>query len=392
MSEPYEGREQSQVKHHVLQKYLQRFAHIIGSKVANQIVYVDGFSGPWNTQSSNFSDSSFAIALNELRKAKTTLSAKQNKVLDLNCFFIEKDQAAYRDLDAYARGVTDASVRTRNASLGEAVPDIVDFVKECGASSFPFVFLDPKGWTGLELDLIAPLLRLNPGEVLVNFMTSFIRRFIKSPDPATQRSFDRLYGKFRPDVAALQRLQSEDLDDALVEAYAELLRAVGGFQHVCKAIVLHPDVDSTHFHLIYGTRSPKGVEVFKEAERAAMSLQDVRRAEAKSRRRAEQTGPELFSAQIMDDPAHVRALRERYREKARAALIHELRSGTTVPFDRLWLIALYYPMVQESDVKEWVLNWQANGIIELLGMRERQRVPQRGNRIVVRAVAPERLA
>jgi three-Cys-motif partner protein len=202
MSE-YEGREQSQVKHQVLRKYLERFAYIIGSKLANAITYVDGFSGPWNSQSSSFSDSSFAIALGELRKARENLAAKYGKSFAVNCFFIEKDERAYKELESFARGVEDANIQTRNASLGDAIPDIVKFISGARPASFPFIFLDPKGWTGLELDLITPLLQLKPGEVLVNFMTSFIRRFIKSPDAATQRSFDRLFGTFRPDVTEL---------------------------------------------------------------------------------------------------------------------------------------------------------------------------------------------
>ena len=183
----------------------------------------------------------------------------------------------------------------------QAVPDILDFVRRSNPSSFPFILLDPTGWTGLELDVITPLLRLKPGEVLVNFMTSFIRRFIKSPDPATQETFERLDGPFKPSISELQKLKSEDLDDALVEAYAQLLRVTGGFAHICKAVVLHPDIDSTHFHLIYATRNPKGVEVFKDAERAAMKIQDEVRAEAKGKKRVRKSGPELFEPRVMDN-------------------------------------------------------------------------------------------
>ena len=67
-NEDYAGREQSQVKHYILQHYLERFAHIIGSKWTT-ITYVDCFSGPWESQTKDHSDTSFAIALQELRKA-----------------------------------------------------------------------------------------------------------------------------------------------------------------------------------------------------------------------------------------------------------------------------------------------------------------------------------
>src|SRR5205085_1323750 len=97
-------------------------------------------------------------------------------------------------------------------------------------------------------------------EVLVNFMTSFIRRFIQWDDPANQAGFDRTFGIFRPKREDFQGLSEADSDDALVAAYARLLREVGSFAHVCNSIVLDPDKDSTHFNLIYATRNLKGVE------------------------------------------------------------------------------------------------------------------------------------
>jgi len=70
--ELYEKREQSQVKHYILRKYLERFAHIVASRWSS-ITYVDCFAGPWNVRSPDFKDSSFAIAIEELRKARDTL-------------------------------------------------------------------------------------------------------------------------------------------------------------------------------------------------------------------------------------------------------------------------------------------------------------------------------
>ena len=63
--EYYRGREQTKVKHYILEHYLERFAHIIGSRW-NTITYVDCFSGPWNVESDELKDSSFAIALEQL--------------------------------------------------------------------------------------------------------------------------------------------------------------------------------------------------------------------------------------------------------------------------------------------------------------------------------------
>ena len=58
----YVGREQTLVKHFILRKYLERFAHIIFTRWRS-ITYVDCFAGPWNSKSNNLKDSSFAIAI-----------------------------------------------------------------------------------------------------------------------------------------------------------------------------------------------------------------------------------------------------------------------------------------------------------------------------------------
>ena len=67
--DPYVGREQTLVKHFILQKYLSRFAPIVLSHW-DSISYVDCFSGPWNAHTDDLRDTSFSIALEELRRAR----------------------------------------------------------------------------------------------------------------------------------------------------------------------------------------------------------------------------------------------------------------------------------------------------------------------------------
>src|SRR6185295_7816228 len=116
-----------------------------------------------------------------------------------------------------------------------------------------------------------------------NFMTSHIRRFIESPQKLTQESFVKLFGsvEFK---ARLQGLAKQDREDAIVKAYSENVQKTGSFKFMSSAIVLHSDYDQTHFHLIYATRDRKGVEVFKDAERKAMSVMEEARAEARKRK------------------------------------------------------------------------------------------------------------
>lgn len=374
--ERYFGREQTQVKHFILQKYLQRFAHIVGFH-RDTITYVDCFSGPWKGKSEELEDTSFAVALKELRGARETHRLRQRNI-SLRCFFLEKDPDAFLRLTDYLHNVTDVDVEARNATLEESIGDIVDFVGRGGARSFPFIFIDPSGWTGFAMANIAPLLRLQPCEVLINFMTGHIRRFLDSPLEQTQESFRQLFGNdgFR---AKVHGLEGQDRDDAAVEEYARSVRLTGDYSFVCSAIVLNPERDQTHFHLIYATRDRKGVEVFKDVEKKAMEVQEAARADAQQRRQESRTGqPALFSSQDMHTPRHYDSLRERYLERSHGLVVQELSSHRRVRYDDVWSMALSQPLVWESDLKAWIAEWTKSGVMTIEGMQPRQRVPHVG--------------
>ncbi len=58
---------------------------------------------------------------------------------------------------------------------------------------------------------------------------------------------------------------------------------------------MKPDSDAFNFYLIYATRHPKGVEVFKNVEKRTEEQTHVVRADVQLRQRQEKTGNfELF--------------------------------------------------------------------------------------------------
>ena len=373
----YDDREQSFVKHLILQKYLERFALIIGSRW-DSITYIDCFSGPWMSQSEGFEDTSFAIAIHELRKAREQLAATRGQV-ELRCCFIEKDKSAFEKLTTFVGTIDDIEIKTHNGKLEDSVDEIVTFVKQSKRKTFPFVFVDPKGWAGFALDVIKPLLTLQPGEILINFMTKDIRRFIESPDESTQQSFVRLFGSdsFRETVSGLSGL---DRDDACVEQYVAVVQQAGGFPFASCAVVLNPETNRIHFHLVYLTRHQKGVEVFKDAERKSMTEMEDVRAQAQQRSRISKTRQkEMFSAEETHDHSYFESLRDRYRSLMKARLEEQLRKNGSVAYDDAWVAALRMPLVWESDLKDWIKDWRANGRVRLDGLAAGKRSPKRGD-------------
>jgi three-Cys-motif partner protein len=376
----YIDREQTLVKHIILENYLKRFAIIVGARW-DTITYVDCFSGPWNVQSDDFKDSSFAIAIEQLRKARDVHKERTGKTLKLRCFFLEKTPSAYTKLKQFADQINDVTIETKNKELENAIQDILNFVQDGGPKSFPFIFIDPKGWSGFGLETITPLLKLNPGEVLITFMTEHIRRFIEWQQKQNQESFVKLFGsgQFKD---KLKGLDEKDREDAIVTAYSDRVKTVGEFGYTSSAIVLHPKKNRTHFHLIYATRGRKGVEVFKEAEKKAMSEMEKARDEAQKREREERTGQteiSLFSDMVTQDPSeYFRSLRERYMSRARAAVLALLQTKKQLAYDEAWSSAMTFPLTWESDLKDWIREWKQDGRLETTDMKEKQRVPQLG--------------
>jgi three-Cys-motif partner protein len=371
----YVGREQSQIKHFVLSQYLERFAHIVGT-AWKTITYVDCFSGPWKVRSEDLKDSSFSVALRELRKARATLR-DLGKNLNIRCCFIEKNPIAYHRLAEFATTVRDARIEAINSPFVDALPRVMRFIEEGGKHAFPFLFIDPTGWSGLDLEAIRPLLTVQPGEVLINFMTEFVRRFIESANAETAESFDRFFGC----SGIKQRMQAindkDEREDELFLTYARRVREIGRFRYSCAAIILHPLEERSFFHLIYATRSRRGVEVFKEAEKKAMTLMAAARAEASQRQRIRETGEsEMFRGCDFAASQKITRLRERYLALARQEAENQLQSGPSVAYDDLWDVAMAWPLVWESDVKGWLDEWRERKVVEVLGLGPRERVPK----------------
>lgn len=376
----YLGREQSLIKHEILEKYLERFAHIVGSW-ANAITYIDGFSGPWNLQSTDLHDSSFAIALQKLRQARETVRDRFKRDFAIRCLFLEKEPGPYRQLDEFARAQADVDTKTIHGSFEDSIAEILAFIRSGPREkNFPFIFIDPTGWTGFALNRIKPLLQLNPCEVLVNFMTGHIMRFVEIEDGAIDPTFEALFG----DAAYRRRLDGltgRRREDALVFEYAHRIKTAGNFPYVPVTVVPHPETDRTHFHLVYATRSARGLEVFKTSEAKALELTMTVRADAKRRKRERISGGqgEFFTGIEAPDHGHAEDLHRHYSATARVRVHDLMRTKLEVPYDDVCAVGLQYPTISEADVRQWILE-----IAEFQRLEPGKRVPKLGKGCIVR--------
>ena len=96
--DPYDDRLQTKAKHAILKGYLQELAYKV--LTFTDLTYVDGFSGPWKTETEDFADSSFMIAIKALQRAQSDLQTRQGKHGKIRLFLSERDPKAYEKLKA----------------------------------------------------------------------------------------------------------------------------------------------------------------------------------------------------------------------------------------------------------------------------------------------------
>ncbi|MER3423478.1 MAG: hypothetical protein C4293_09845 [Nitrospiraceae bacterium] len=148
--------------------------------------------------------------------------------------------------------------------------------------------------------------------------------------------------------------------------------------------MLHPEKDRTRFHLIYATRNPRGVKVFKTTERKSVHVMEEARGEARKRRREERTGQgESYAGKETHDPSYINGLRQRYNGQAKTRVLQMLKKNKVVPYDIMWIETMAAPLTWENDLKSWLFEWRKEGIPEFQRMNPNQRVPRfgMGNRV-----------
>lgn len=381
MLEPdaYAGREQTYVKHFVLEKYLERVAYNICSFQRN-FTYVDGFSGPWKSANESYEDTSFSIAINQLRKVRAGQKEGQGKIVDFKCMFIEDSAIAFKELEQAVSAIDDVEIEIIQGSFEDNVSRVCVFSKD----SFSLIFIDPTGWTGFALDKITPLLNLR-GEVLINFMFDHINRFLEDPTPKTAASYNKLFGDEWYDEWKQLHADGLSREAATIEVYSRRLKGAGNFAHVTSTRILKPTKDRSYFYLIYATQHWKGVQEFRAVEKKAIDEQEDLRNAAKYKARVSKTGQEsLFGQSVMSmSNKTYEAERDTQLERAEAKLLQTLGDHPSgIKYEKLMGAVLETPLVWESDLKGWLSELMKEGKISIPELKGKQRVPRVGYMIV----------
>lgn len=354
----YKGREQSFLKHRVLEEYLLGWGHKLGSvakKRRVRLCYVDGFAGPWSSKSDNLDDTSIAIGLRALEAAAKTWRDRGAQI-DVEAAFVEERSDAFAELDRFLKS-RNGSVRTAayRGEFGSVVPQLQTWLGEDAA----LIFVDPTGWKGAAMHFIAPLLKSSRRDVLVNVMFDHINRFKDD-----RRAF------LRSQMRDFFGLGESDLPEALGEEdlfvlYRAKLKELCGVRYAADLAIPHPTVDRTKFRLVVGGKNPAVLELFRGIEKKVIGGEAaIVRDDASTRKAQARTGqlPLLAAPPATDvhyDSLHADGLRE-----APKAIVAKLAGGP-LTFGALWPDILERHHITKAELAQaaWDLATQGDIIV-----------------------------
>lgn len=249
----------TKAKHEILENYLKAWFPIL-SKNSGRLVYLDGFAGPGIYEGDEFGSPIIAM--------KTVIEhSLRDRFKEIVFAFIEKDKIRAAKLkevisDNFPELPENLDYEVICKEFKSVLEEILDRLESKNASLAPtFAFIDPFGYSGLPLKLIARMMQHKKCEVLITFMVGFINRFTadKSKEPALNDLFGTDEWKKVRDLTDPEKRRR-----FLLDLYKTQLMSVGGIKYV-RSFEMVNSKNQPIYYLVYGTKHQLGLEVIKEA-------------------------------------------------------------------------------------------------------------------------------
>lgn len=371
----YAGREQAFIKHYFLKTYLERLIHKTASAY-NEIAYVDGYSGPWKSSDDNYGDTSFGIALKSLTAARESWLGMPRRSRDvrMTAHLVEKNLNAFKELKGIDRLFPEVSVHPYQDDFLKIASEIACAIP---SSAFTFTLIDPKGFN-LDLMALKPLIDRPCSEVVFNFMFDYANRFTDLPSLA--KTYDRLF----PNVNWRAKLEAVSNDpnagpierkSAFLDCFKEAVRTVGGYKYVADVDIRYPGKDRTFYFLVYGTREPAGIEVFRDCQVRALEAQSMIAGQKSLSKREENGQAGLFGPEWETAPATHRSLLDHEREKAHDTLLNIAASQPGSLWGYVWPQMLAKHAIRKPDANAIATSMYKSGKIKFPDWKDKKRVP-----------------
>lgn len=250
----------TKAKHEILRRYLQAWFPIL-AKFSGRVIYLDGFAGPGIYKGGEEGSPIIAMRCLLEHSQKDKLLSKGREFIFV---FIEKDSRRARILkEVLESRFPNLPNNVKYDVIGEefapTLESVLDELEEKGARLAPtFAFLDPFGFKGLPMKLIGRMLKYDRCEVLITFMSGFVRRFAE----LRENIMDELFGT--DEWRKVEEVDAGKRKEFFLELYKRQLKEVGGAKYVISFEMIGGN-NQVIYDLVFATKHWKGLEVMKEA-------------------------------------------------------------------------------------------------------------------------------
>ena len=145
----------------------------------------------------------------------------------------------------------------------EIMGNLLDKLDKEGYSLAPsFVFIDPFGFAGVPMDLIAKIMKNKKCEVLINFMYEEIVRWL-----SLEINWPHLDLFFGSDEWRKINKETKDPQEKVIlfhNLYKQKLKEIADIRFIRSFLMIN-QFNKPDYFLFFGTNNPKGLEKMKEA-------------------------------------------------------------------------------------------------------------------------------
>ena len=255
---------QTRAKHAILRRYLGAWFPILSAQ-NERIVFFDGFSGP-----GRYTDGEPGSPVIALETLLAHAYFPKMKNCDFLFLFNEEDSNRFSELESEIERITSSAspwpdnvkIHAVCDNFQSTATELVEIMDEQGKRLAPtFAFVDPFGFKGLSLGLLARLMKSPRCELFILFSFNSLNRWISHPNEKIQNHLKELFGT--EDYLGAQELSGIPRKKFLTDLYERQIKNelkleyVQGFEMVT--------LENKSYFLFHGTRHIAGVRAMKEA-------------------------------------------------------------------------------------------------------------------------------
>jgi len=265
----------TKAKHDILKNYLSAWFPIL-SKWNGRIAYFDGFAGP-----GKYDDGSLGSPIIALDVAKNHMLKLASEIV---FYFIEKEtkrseylqnllneRYKYDKEDAYKMLPSNFKVHVEKGDFNEVMSLVLKSLEGEKANLAPsLVFVDPFGYSDINLQVLGRILSFKKCELLITYMVGFLNRFLfDEKHRVSIKDFLALSDEELTDITNIR--DYEDREEEWLRLLSEKLVGIlkkynSDDQDVYYLSFKTKDNSNrTMYYLVYFTRNKKGVKAMKEA-------------------------------------------------------------------------------------------------------------------------------